>query len=246
MNARFYAPGNHAPGITFDLSEEEAQHATRVLRLGVGAAIRIFDGRGQEFDAGIVEVGKHTVRVEVGRLRSATPETGVALMLVQAVLKGDKMDDVIRDAVMLGVSAIQPIVTERTAISLAALNRGDRRERWERIAVSSTKQCGRAVVPAIRTPVPFGRPVFSAAEDTLSVMCVEPGLAAGGNPVSSLPTRPPRAAQVLVGPEGGWTPEEVARGVTSASLLTLGGRTLRADAMALIALTAILTHWREM
>ncbi len=244
MNARFYAPGNHAPGMLLNLSEEEAQHATRVLRLGVGAAIRIFDGRGQEFDSTIVGVGKNSVQVEVGRLRPAAPEAGVAVTLVQAVLKGDKMDDVIRDAVMLGVAAIQPIVTERTAISLAALNRGDRRERWERVAVSSTKQCGRAVVPTIGTPAPFGRAIL--AEDALNVMCVEPGLAAGGHLVSSLPPRPPRAVHVLVGPEGGWAPEEVARGVTSASLITLGGRTLRADAMALVAITALLTHWREM
>ncbi len=80
------------------------------------------------------------------------PETRVPATLVMCVLKGDKMDDVVRDAVMLGATAIQPIVSERTEMGSAALARSRRVERWQRVAVSSVKQCGRAVVPPVREP----------------------------------------------------------------------------------------------
>ena len=82
-------------------------------------------------------------------------ELGVRLTLVVSVLKGDKMDDVVRDAVMLGVTSIRPVVSERSEIGLAAMARSSRIARWQRIAVASAKQCGRAVVPPILDAVPL-------------------------------------------------------------------------------------------
>jgi 16S rRNA (uracil1498-N3)-methyltransferase len=155
------------------------------------------------------------------------------------------MDDVVRDAVMMGVSAIQPVVTERSEVSLVALERGARRDRWQRVAIASTKQCGRAVVPTIAPPSLLWRSVASPPGSS-TVMCVEPGLPAGGGPIASLPQTPPEAVRLMIGPEGGWTAQEVARAAESASLVTLGERTLRADAMALVALTALYTHWGDL
>jgi 16S rRNA (uracil1498-N3)-methyltransferase len=167
----------------------------------------------------------------------------VAVTLAQAVLKGDKMDDVVRDAVMLGVAAIQPIVTARTEISAAALTRGRRRERWERIAVSAAKQCGRAVVPAILEPQSFPPPSESLLPAPVFVL-VEPGVSSG-LALGDLDAQIPRHATLVVGPEGGWTADEVEAASALGSLVTLGGRTLRADAMALVALSALFTRWRE-
>ncbi len=245
MPARFHAPVRLVSGTHIDLSEEEAQHATRVLRLGIGAAVRAFDGAGHEFQATVLEAGKKGVRLSIGAESRPAAEARVAITLVQAVLKGDKMDDVVRDAVMLGVTAIQPVVTERSETSVAALERGARRERWQRVAIASTKQCGRAVVPVIAAPVLWS--AMSVAHDgMITVMCVEPGAASGGQSIRSLPAVAPHAARLLVGPEGGWTPAEVARGAGTALLVTLGDRTLRADQMALIALTALYTWWGEL
>jgi 16S rRNA (uracil1498-N3)-methyltransferase len=245
MQPRFYVPGRHARGDLLELPAEEAEHALRVLRLGPGAKVRIFDGAGREFSAVIAEAGRKGVEVEIGSALTAAAEARVAITLVQAVLKGDKMDDVIRDAVMLGVAAIQPVVTERTEISLVALHRGMRRDRWQRIAVASTKQCGRAVVPRIEQPALFDRSMI-APDYCYSVLCVERGLPAGGSAISALRKTAPPEARVIIGPEGGWTPNEVAKGASAAALVTLGDRTLRADAMALVALTALYTHWNEL
>ena len=96
-----------------------------MLRLGVGDTVAVFDGRGHEFLARVVERAcGRDVRVQIVSRVEPAAESGVALTLAQAVLKGDKMDDVIRDAVMLGASAIQPIVTRRSETTVAALMQG--------------------------------------------------------------------------------------------------------------------------
>jgi 16S rRNA (uracil1498-N3)-methyltransferase len=230
------------------LPPEEALHLTRVLRLKAGAPIRVFNGRGSEFDAIVERVGKQSALVRVGEATSPAPEAAVAVTLMQAVLKRDKMDDVVRDAVMMGVFAIQPVVTARSEITLSSLSRGRRRERWSSIAIASAKQCGRAVVPEIREPLSFESAVASLSALTLSEPClmfVEP---AGGAaiPIAELDPVPPRRATILVGPEGGWAPDEIERGAAVTRQVMLGARTLRADVMATVALTALYTVWREL
>jgi 16S rRNA (uracil1498-N3)-methyltransferase len=248
VNARFYAPGAHAPGDIVTLPEEEGEHLTRVLRLRPGDALRVFNGHGSEFDAVIDEVGRRGVRVRLHASVEPAPEPRVAITLAQAVLKADKMDDVVRDATMLGVAEIQPVVTARTETSRAALARGARRERWERIAIASSKQCGRATVPRVFEPINFDELVESLGRMLLplpGLMLVEPGAAADATPASELDLSPQRGATVVVGPEGGWAPSEIERGAAVCRLITVGARTLRADAMCVVALSALFTMWRE-
>jgi len=116
VNARFYAPTAGAPDEIVELPEEEAQHLTRVLRLKPGDAVRVFNGRGDEFDGVVEEISKAVVRIKLGAPRGAAQEAGVSITLAQAVLKGDRMDDVVRDAVMMGVAAIQPVITTRAEV----------------------------------------------------------------------------------------------------------------------------------
>lgn len=248
MHARFYVPEAKAVGDLVALPSDESQHLTRVLRLKAGDAVRVFNGRGGEFDAAVETAAKGGVRVRVGTRREPAPEPRVAVTLAQAVLKGDKMDDVVRDAVMMGVTTIQPIVTARTEVSLATLERGRRRGRWERIAISAAKQCGRAVVPAILNPrslEPAGQALPAMRLPAPVLMLVEPGAMSDGAALGDLDLPTPETASVIVGPEGGWTREELAAAVTSCRLMTLGGRTLRADAMAVVALAALFARWRE-
>jgi 16S rRNA (uracil1498-N3)-methyltransferase len=248
VNARFYAPDAHAPGDVVTLPEEEAEHLTRVLRLKPGDALRVFNGHGSEFEAVVDEAGKRGVRVRLHSVAQPAPEPRVAITLAQAVLKGDKMDDVVRDATMLGVVEIQPVITARTEVSRASLARGARRERWERIAISSAKQCGRATVPRVFEPINFDEMVDALGRMLLplpGLMLVEPGAAAETTPASELDLSPQRGATVVIGPEGGWTSAEVERGASVCRLITVGARTLRADAMSLVALSAFFTMWRE-
>jgi 16S rRNA (uracil1498-N3)-methyltransferase len=245
--ARFFAPAAGVPGDRILLPVDEAEHLTRVLRLSAGDRVRVFNGRGAEFEAVVDAADRDGVRLTLGAPCTPAPEPRVAITLAQAVLKGDKMDNVVRDAVMMGVAAILPVVTARTEISVAALTRSRRRERWERIAVSSAKQCGRAVVPLIAEPSQFD-PYVTLSESTLPLpvfVLVEPNMA-GGVPLGELnATAIPARATLVVGPEGGWTGDEVQAASALGTLITLGRRTLRADAMALVALAALFAKYGE-
>lgn len=248
MNPRFFAPGTYGSGDQIALPDDEAQHLTRVLRLGSGDALRVFDGRGHEFDAIVATTTKNAVRVLVGEPRHAATEACVAITIAHAVLKGDKMDDVVRDAVMIGVAAIQPIVTTRTEVALSALERGRRRDRWSRVAVSSAKQCGRAVVPPVAEPISFDALVDALRQLSLpqpALMLVEPSAECEVLSLAELDPAIPREATVVIGPEGGWTRDEIDRGSAVSRLVKLGGRTLRADAMATIAVAALFSCWKE-
>ena len=101
------------------------------------------------------------------------------------MLKGEKMDDIVRDAVMLGVAAIQPIVTKRSEMTVAALLRSARVDRWKRVALASVKQSQRAVCPEIRTPLAF-ETLLDEPKPTLAIMLVEPAAGADVETLAAL------------------------------------------------------------
>lgn len=243
---RFFAPALDPGDETTALPREEAEHLTRVLRLGAGDQVAVFDGRGREFLARVVAADRRDVIVQIVSRLEPAAEAVVPLTLAQAVIKGEKMDDVVRDAVMLGVAAIQPIVTKRTETTVAALLRAGRVDRWRRVALASVKQSRRAVVPEIRTPLSF-ESVLGEPRAELNVMLVEPAAAEGAEPLSALRgERAPADAVVFVGPEGGWAPEECAAARASRiRLMTLGQRTLRADAVPIAAISVLQFLWED-
>ena len=244
MPPRFYVPDLDPRSERISLPEDEAEHLSRVMRLGAGAEIEIFDGRGGLWRAEVVQAGKRTVVVKpIARAKPAA-ETRVAITLVAAVLKADKMDDVIRDAVMLGVTEIQPVISTRTEISLSTIARGHRVDRWQRIAVSSAKQCGRAVVPPVGDAITLEE-YWALDTSGPRLLCAEPAANIAGTPLQELP--PQDSAHIVVGPEGGWTVQEVAFAINAGGIVvTLGARTLRADAVPIVALSALLTVWGEL
>ncbi len=244
---RFFAPALDPGDEIVVLPREEAEHLTRVLRLSPGDEVVVFDGRGREFVARVESAARREARVRLLARTTPAPEPAVALTLAQAVLKGDRMDGVVRDAVMLGVAAIQPIVSRRSETTVAAVLRGGRVDRWRRIALASVKQCGRAVLPEIRTPLALEH-YLDEPPAALALMLVEPGAGAPAERLGALrgQAAPPDAA-VLVGPEGGWAEDEWraadARGVR---LVTLGARTLRADAAPVAAICVLQFLWGDL
>jgi len=246
--ARFHAPDAAAAGDLVTLPEDESEHLTRVLRLTAGAEVRVFNGRGGEFDSVVEAAGRDGVRIRVGEPRDPAPEPRLGVTLAQAVLKGDKMDDVVRDAVMIGATAVRPFVSTRTEVTAATLAKSHRRDRWQRIAVSSAKQCGRAVVPTVFEPVSFDALIKTLLENWLAgpaLMLVEPGAAKAAVAFGELEVETPKAVTVVVGPEGGWTPEELEAASAVCRLVTMGHRTLRADTMGLVATAAVFARWKE-
>ncbi|MEO7190697.1 MAG: RsmE family RNA methyltransferase [Vicinamibacterales bacterium] len=233
---RCYAPHAARPSIV--LSDDEAHHVTRVLRLGVGAEVAVFDGRGGEWLGRIADSTRSLTRVELVEARVPVVEPAVSVTVAISLLKADGMNNVIRDVTMLGAAAIVPLVSAHVAGPDPG-RRTQTVERWARVAVASSKQCGRAVVPDIR-PLATLEAVL-AAETGTRVCCVEPSLSTG----ASVGVGPrPTSALVCVGPEGGWSDEELACAHRyEARLLALGPRTLRAEAAPTVALSVLWTCW---
>jgi 16S rRNA (uracil1498-N3)-methyltransferase len=239
---RFHAPALEPGDRTIALPHDEAQHLVRVLRLETGREVLVFNGRGYQVRGRVELADKRGVVLRIVAPERSAPELPLRLTLAQAALKGDKIDDIVRDAVMLGVTAVQPLLTRFIDVPAGPLAIGRRVERWHRVAVSAVKQCGRSVVPEIRVPASFESALAEAPG--VSLLLVEPVIAVErGRPLADVAR--PEAATVFVGPEGGWAPEEIARASEAGAILvSLGARTLRADAAAIVALSVLLYAWR--
>jgi 16S rRNA (uracil1498-N3)-methyltransferase len=244
---RFYAPPDaFAPGgLSVTLGTEETRHLRDVLRLGRGDEVFVFDGEGKEYACVVDQIGRDAaalgVSAEVAPLR---PESSLRLTLGVALLKGEKFDLIAQKATELGVERIVPVVTKLADVRLRdEHDAARRRARWARIAVEAAKQSGRARVPHVAAPVTFQALIESATtgDEGWHLIFSE----RDGRGLVETITQPARGEQrvvALVGSEGGWTDEEIAQANEAGwSVVTLGGRTLRAETAA-IAITALLQH----
>ena len=265
---RFYAPPQaftaHDDGRVrrVTLAPEETRHLRDVLRLKAGAEVYVFDGEGREYLCTLTEIGRGPgvahergprATLEVGAAVSPpSPESPLSLTLALALLKGEKFDLVVQKATELGVARIVPVATQRADVRLPRDERGSdgarRGARWQRLALEAAKQSGRARVPVICAPVFFAVALAASetnAGETLRLLFAERagdrlletfGEAAGGA------VRKPLAVTALVGPEGGWEDEELREAAAAGwRIITLGGRTLRAETAA-ITVVALLQH----
>ena len=241
MPPRFYAPALAGPDEPLELPGDEARHLTRVLRLGDGDTVSVFDGRGVEYLARVEHAMPGRVVVRPYRSVAPPPEPAVALTVAQALLKGRRFDDVVRDVTMVGAVAIQPLLTARTEARVRDT------DRWVRVAVASAKQCRRAVVPEVRAPGSL-RSLLADDGSHLRLLLVEPGTAMATGAVQRLQHRPPPATATLaIGPEGGWTADEVAAATAAGFMpVTLGRRTLRADAVVVCAVSVLQYVWGDL
>ncbi|MEO8500021.1 MAG: RsmE family RNA methyltransferase [Vicinamibacteria bacterium] len=198
---RFHVP-SVAPGVV-ELPEAARIHAIRVLRLGEGDALRVFD-EGMEFTATITRVEKNRVRIEVGAAVPTLPERTVPIHLIMSALKGDLTELVIQKATELGVARISPAVFERTdAVARREPNEA-RFERWHRVAASAAEQSGRAVVPRVEALTSLKQAVDAlgaSSENTLRIAAAEPSIDSAG--AIRPPTGSVRSIVVAVGPAGG-------------------------------------------
>ena len=184
-------------GRTVDLDPAAAHHAMRVLRLAVGDALTLFDGTGGEYAATLVRADKRGASVRVERFVPVERESPLALTLAQGIAASDAMDSAIRKATELGVTAIQPLVTARSA-PMGDGERGAKRvAHWRQIATAAAEQSGRNRIPEIAAPCSLadwlpawrgtGLVFLPEAEQTIAALA---------------PPAPPLA--VMVGPEGGF------------------------------------------
>jgi 16S rRNA (uracil1498-N3)-methyltransferase len=226
---------------TVTLLADEARHLRDVLRLRAGDEVYVFNGLGREFRCFVTNTTRDAAELRLdAEVEPARPESQLQLNLCAALLKGEKFDLVVQKVTELGVSKISPLVTRYADIHLRdETDAAKRVSRWQRIALEAAKQSGRAVVPEISLPVSFDSLLAGTRDDNFCLMFSE----RDGGDLSSLQTQPaPRVVTALVGSEGGWSDEELERAqARNFHVITLGGRTLRAETAA-ITITALLQH----
>ncbi|HKC66374.1 MAG TPA: 16S rRNA (uracil(1498)-N(3))-methyltransferase [Pyrinomonadaceae bacterium] len=244
---RFFAPpAEFAPDRSrVTLAGDEARHLRDVLRLGRGDEVFVFDGVGREFRCTIDEAERESATLTVNNeVEPARPESTLQLTLALALLKGEKFNLVVQKATELGARRIVPVVTKLSDVRLKDEADGARRVmRFRRIALEACKQAGRARVPEISEPVDFHSLIESdtSSEQSWRVLFSERGGEGLSEAIETLQVRP-TFVTALVGSEGGWTDEEIASATgASWSIVTLGGRILRAETAA-ITITALLQH----
>jgi len=237
---RFHVPGSTA-GALVELPIHAAHHAREVLRLRAGAAVRVFDGEGREFEAMLDSVSRQRVTVRLARAVPARAESPLRLCLALSPLKGDGMELVIQRTTELGVAEIWPVVTARTDAAARPSLQGSRQERWEKVASGAAAQCGRAVVPRI-APATDLRALLAKPFAGTRILLHE---APGWPPLASLPRED--SALLLIGPAGGWEESETAR-LSAAGFrpVGLGPRVLRAETAAIAATSALQVLWGDL
>ena len=220
------------------LPEAQAHYISRVLRLGEGAALQLFDGSGTEYLGEVIEAGKKAVRVELREQVAGLAESPLQVHLGQGLSRGERMDWAIQKATELGVAEITPIVSSRCEVRLKDERTDKRMNHWRQVAISACEQCGRSVLPLIHPPL--------ALEDWLKQSSAQLKLVL--HPVAEvLSSHPkPQTLAFLIGPEGGLSDTEVALAQAAGfHAARLGPRVLRTETAPVVALSVAQQLWGD-
>jgi 16S rRNA (uracil1498-N3)-methyltransferase len=241
---RFYvSPENWDPrGLA--LRGSEAHHARDVLRMQAGDKLVLFNGEGRELTAEITSVADHEIRLR--KLHEAeTPPLRCRIVLGQAIPKGKNMDLIVQKAVEIGAAEIAPIISDRTIVQVGSETAAQKQTKWQQIAIAAAKQCGQNWLPRVRAPKKLAE-FFSASERAFDLRLIgslqpdaqqlkrilETYLSEHGDR--------PRSVLMLVGPEGDFTPAEIALARRyGCQPITLGPIILRVETAAIYCLSVL-------
>lgn len=239
---RFFAPPAAFQDGRVLLDPEETHHLTRVLRLGMGAKVEVFDGQGRNFAAVVQRLDVAGAVLEVLEELAPWGESPLDLTLGIGLAKGEALDAVVRQATEMGVKLILPFISERS--EQVTPERAARRQgRWQRLAQESLKSCRRLSLPRIEKPQDFTGVL--PGPETQKLLFWEEELGGGLHAFLSRPR--PDSVRVLIGPEGGFTPQEAGQARDAGyEIVSLGPRLLKVPTAALAALTLIQYAWGDL
>ena len=243
--ARFFLPKKNIDGNRGVIHGQELQHLRRVLRLAPGDGITVFDDAGREHDAVIRSCGSESAEIEIIRSREAPRESPLDLTLALALTKGDKMDFVVEKATELGVCRMVPFISIHAVAKLDAAKAEKRAARWQKIALSAAKQCGRTRIPEVSRSE-FRDLLGQDWPDTLKLFFWENEARQSLRQVQDK-RGDTESVLIAIGPEGGFSAEEAraaqARGF---EMISLGRRILRAETAALTAVSLAQFLWGDL
>lgn len=244
---RFYCPQPLAVGATVDLPESVAHHL-HVVRLQPGAALTLFDGRGGQYRATLLETGKKRASATVDAFDAIDVELPYAVTLAQGLPEGAKMDWIVEKAVELGAAAVQPLAAQRSVVRLSGDRLEKRHAHWQGVIESASEQSGRNRLAQLLPLAEFRRWIDTPPAGTQPP---QPRILLSPRGTESLAgwaqANPAQALTLLVGPEGGFSPEEEDAAMAAGALpLTMGPRVLRTETAALAAMAMLAGIWGGM
>ena len=239
----FFAPSENAESGVITITGPDVNHITNVLRLKPGDRITVADGRDRDSLCEIEEAGPAFVRCKVLPEELAETECPVRIHLFQGLPKGDKMELIIQKAVELGAASVVPVEMKRSVVRLEEKKKISKAERWQRIAESAAKQCGRRIIPTVEVPMSFAKALEAAKRMQTVLVPYENAddIAATRRLLAAVPKGSDCA--VFIGPEGGFDPAEIAAlQAAGAKIITLGPRILRTETagMAVLAMCTLM------
>ena len=225
------------------LRADEAHHLMRVRRRAEGDLIDVLDGNGRLFRARVLSEEEDRVRCRILDCTEEGGESPVRLHLATSMIKGARFDAVVEKGTEVGIASLSPFTCERTVASHSSPQRQDR---WERLVVAAAKQCGRSRLPPIFEPATLHEVMERLLRSCERVLiATADGSGSEGDLMNILAGDPPTAVGLLVGPEGGFTQEEIEEaGVLGIRTFSWGTRTLRAETASIV-LAAIVLHQSE-
>ena len=236
--SRFFAPKENVKGNLIYIDGQEARHILNVMRLKENDKVVVFDGTGKEYNGFIKATQPKSLTVEIVTTKSPKKEALPDITLAQAIPKKDKMENIIEKATELGVSTIIPIISERTIVQIEKEKEDKKRLRWESIAKTASKQCGRVDIPKIENVQKFSETVYELDKYDLSLMAhlsdktidLKNAIRGfvGGRII------------IFIGPEGDFTPGEIALlQNTNCKFVSLGKRVLKSDTAGIYVLSIL-------
>ena len=227
-------------GNTIQLDENGSRHLSKVLRLGEGDPVILFNGTGGEYHGQISAVDKKAVSVSLDFFNEVDRTSPVRIHLGQVLGKGDHMDYALQKAVELGVSEITPLLSQRCEVKLSSQRMHKKLEQWRNLLISACEQCGMNIVPTIHPPMTLLRWAESAEAERKWILHTE-----------DLPSNPfsadaPESLCFAVGPEGGFSEEEVEQAKDYGfDCITLGPRVWRTETAPIVLLSLVQLSWGD-
>jgi 16S rRNA (uracil1498-N3)-methyltransferase len=240
---RFFVNGEYDVGDTVTLKEEDSKHFAKVLRGNLGDEIQIVAGE-KVFTAQVIGINKQ-VSAELLAMTEEYSEAPIDLYLLQGIAKGERMDLIIQKAVELGVKAILPVDFERCVVKLQDRRAAEKQKRWQKIAESAAKQCGRQRITEI---MPISNLTEALAMLPSNIKLIMPWEEAEGKTLKQvLLGEKAGNVAVIIGPEGGLTKEEVMMAkAAGAEVVTLGKRILRTETAAIVVTAIVMYQWADL
>lgn len=243
---RFFVEPDQIKEDKIEIIGQDVKHIRDVLRLVCDAPIEICNGEGTDYNCLIDEINKETIIAKIISQNSSKSEAKTKVILFQSLIKGDKIEWVIQKSIEIGVAEIVPMQTTYCVSKMDQSKKSEAKiNRWNKIAQSAAKQSGRGIIPKVTSAVTFGQALELCKKMDLALIAYEKE--DQENLRSQIQGLAGKTIGVLIGPEGGFSEEEILKAETAGiKAITLGPRILRSETASISLVSNILYELGEM